>query len=59
MPVTSRAQLVHLMYVLDELRTFGRNRIFDAGDQKVLREYLEAVGEWDSIQSKETDGRRL
>ncbi len=58
MPPRNRAQLVQLMYVLDELRKFGRNRIFDTGDRKTLREYLQAVGEWDSIHSQKTDGRR-
>ena len=58
MPPRNRAQLVQLMYVLNELRKFGRNRIFDTGDRKMLRDYLVAVGEWDSIHSRKTDGRR-
>lgn len=65
MPPSNRAQLVQLMYVLDELRKFGRNRIFDTGDRKMLRDYLVAVpsgepgiSEWDSIHSQKTDGRQ-
>ena len=58
MPPTSRAKSVQLMYLLEELRKFSWNRTFDPGQRKVLKEYLEAVGEWDDIKNKKSDGRR-
>ena len=58
MPPTSRAKLVQLMYLLEELDKFGWRRTFDPGQRKVLKEYLEAVGEWDDIKNGKKDGRR-